>query len=232
MLRKNIKCMDNMNTVFTDWGMVPYDVAWEKQLELFHALIESKSCGTPYENQIIFCEHPHVYTLGKNGKAQNMQLHAPQLEKMPAAFFHVDRGGDITYHGPGQQVCYLILNLDDFRLGIKQYIYILEEAVIRVCARYGIRAERINNAIGIWIDATSDAARKICAIGIHCSHAVTMHGLALNVNTDLRYFNYIHPCGFVDKGVTSLQKELQRPVPMDEAKLALKDELGQVLGLS
>ena len=143
--------------------------------------------------------------------------------------FHIDRGGDITYHGPGQLVCYPILNLEEFRLGLKEYVHLLEEAVIRVCASYGIMAGRLAGATGVWLEGDTARARKICAIGVRSSHFVTMHGLALNVNTDLRYFSYIHPCGFIDKGVTSLQRELGQEVRFEEVRGRLVEELRQLL---
>jgi lipoyl(octanoyl) transferase len=158
-----------------------------------------------------------------------MLLGEEQLKAIHATLYHIDRGGDITYHGPGQQVCYPILNLEDFKLGLKEYIHLLEEAVIRVCASYGITAGRLEKATGVWLDSGKPAARKICAIGVRSSRYVTMHGLALNVNTDLRYFGYINPCGFMDKGVTSLRKELGRELSMDEVKGRLKEQLFDLL---
>ena len=153
-----------------------------------------------------------------------MLLSDEQLKAIGATLYHIDRGGDITYHGPGQLVCYPILNLDEFALGLKEYVHLLEEAVIRVCASYDIEAGRLEKATGVWLEGDTPRARKICAIGVRSSHYVTMHGLALNVNTDLRYFSYIHPCGFIDKGVTSLRQELKREIPMDEVKQRLENE--------
>ena len=158
-----------------------------------------------------------------------MLLGEEQLRRIGASYFHIDRGGDITYHGPGQQVCYQIVNFEDFGLGLKEYVHLLEEAVIGVCASYGIEAGRVDKATGVWLEGDTPRARKICAIGVRSSRFVTMHGLALNVDTDLRYFSYIHPCGFVDKGVTSLQKELGREVPMEEVRLRLEDRLLSLL---
>lgn len=159
-----------------------------------------------------------------------MLLGEEQLQRIGATLYHIDRGGDITYHGPGQQVCYPILNLEEFGLGLKEYVHLLEEAVIGVCASYGIEAGRVDKATGVWLDGDTSRARKICAIGVRSSHYVTMHGLALNVNTDLRYFSYINPCGFVDKGVTSLQHEVRREVSMAEVKERLGKELFRLLG--
>nr|WP_279192342.1 lipoyl(octanoyl) transferase LipB [Bacteroides intestinalis] len=205
----------------TDWNIIPYADAWTRQTEWFDTLVRAKQAGEEYENHIILCEHPHVYTLGRSGKEGNMLLSEEQLQKIGATLYHIDRGGDITYHGPGQLVCYPILNLEEFSLGLKEYVHLLEEAVIHVCASYGITAGRLEKATGVWLEGDTPRARKICAIGVRSSHFVTMHGLALNVNTDLRYFSYIHPCGFIDKGVTSLQQELKREVPMEEVKQRL-----------
>ena len=193
-----------MKLEISDWNMIPYAGAWSRQTEWFDALVHAKQTGECYVNHIVLCEHPHVYTLGRSGKERNMLLGEEQLRRIGATLYHIDRGGDITYHGPGQLVCYPILNLDDFSLGLKEYVHLLEEAVIRVCASFGIAAGR-------------------------SSHFVTMHGLALNVNTDLRYFSYINPCGFIDKGVTSLQKELGHEVPMEEVKERLCKELVNLL---
>ena len=219
-----------MNRTIEDWGVIDYAEAWKRQEELFDALVAAKQEGHPYVNRIVLCEHPHVYTLGRSGKLQNMLLSEAQLQRIGATLFHIDRGGDITYHGPGQLVCYPILNLEEFGLGLKEYVHLLEEAVIRVCASYGIEAGRVEKATGVWLDGQGARARKICAIGGRSSHYVTMHGLALNVQTDLRYFSYINPCGFVDKGVTSLQQELGHPVSMDEVKGRLADQLNSLLG--
>ena len=221
-----------MKTEFIDWKTVPYPEAWKRQEEWFEHVLRAKQQKTEYINRIVFCEHPPVYTLGKSGKEQNMLLNEQQLQTVGASLYHIDRGGDITYHGPGQLVCYPIINLEEFSLGLKEYVHLLEEAVIRVCASYGIAAGRVEKATGVWIEGDTPRARKICAIGVRSSHYVTMHGLALNVNTDLRYFSYINPCGFVDKGVTSLERELHREVKMDEVKECLKRELTGLLKLS
>lgn len=219
-----------MELEIIDWNQVPYTEGWNRQTVLFDEIVAAKRAGTSYVNHIIFCEHPHVYTLGRSGKEANMLLGEEQLQRIGATLYHIDRGGDITYHGPGQQVCYPILNLEEFGLGLKEYVHLLEEAVIGVCASYGIEAGRVDKATGVWLDGDTSRARKICAIGVRSSHYVTMHGLALNVNTDLRYFSYINPCGFVDKGVTSLQHELGREVSMAEVKERLGKELLRLLG--
>lgn len=211
------------------WNLIPYREAWSRQTALFDEIIAARAAGKPHVNRLVFCEHPHVYTLGRHGKEENMLLGEARLRAIGAELVHIDRGGDITYHGPGQLVCYPILCLEDFGIGLKEYIHRLEEAVIRVCARYGILAGRVEGATGVWLDCGKASERKLCAIGVRSSHFVTMHGLALNVNTDLRYFGYIHPCGFIDKGVTSLSRETGRELPMEEIASALEEELRSLL---
>lgn len=211
------------------WGRIAYADAWHRQAELFEELVAAKQQHLPYCNRLIFCEHPHVYTLGRHGKPANMLLNKEQLLAVHAELFQTDRGGDITYHGPGQVVCYPILNLEDFHMGLKDYINLLEEAVIKVCAAYGIQGQRVAGATGVWIEVGTLRERKICAIGVRSSHYVTMHGLALNVNTDLRYFSYIHPCGFVDKGVTSIARETGCEVSIEEVVKKLEYELRDLL---
>ena len=212
-----------------NWGVISYPEAWQRQTELFDELVNAKQEGRPYVNRIVFCQHPHVYTLGRHGKAANMLLSEEQLERIGASLFHIDRGGDITYHGPGQLVCYPILNLEDSHLGLKEYLHLLEEAVIRVCASYGIEAGRVDGATGVWLETGTPRERKICAMGVRSSHFVTMHGLALNVNTDLRYFSYIHPCGFIDKGVTSIARETGHEISVEEVTERLQRELETLL---
>lgn len=207
------------------WGVIPYAEAWHRQTALFDSLIESIQEKKTYENRLIFCNHPHVYTLGKHGKEGNMLLNEQQLERVGAELFHIDRGGDITYHGPGQLVCYPILHLQDYHLGLKEYLHLLEEAVMQTCVSYGIQTERAAGATGVWLETGTSRERKICAMGVRSSHFVTMHGLALNVNTDLRYFSYINPCGFVDKGVTSIQQELGHEVDEKEVMQRLEENL-------
>lgn len=214
---------------FERWGLVPYVEAWSRQKMLFDVLVRAKQEDSEYTNHVIFCQHPPVYTLGRHGKERNILVSQEQLLAIHAELFHIDRGGDITFHGPGQLVCYPVLNLEDFHLGLKAYLHLLEEAVIRVCAFYGIVAARVNGATGVWLDAGSSRERKICAMGVRSSHFVTMHGLALNVNTDLRYFSYINPCGFIDKGVTSLMAELGHEVPLEEVEDRLECELRALL---
>ena len=214
-----------MELEISDWGLIDYEQSWQRQTQWFNQLVSAKRSGEKYINRIVLCEHPPVYTLGRSGKENNMLLGALQLQSIGASLYHIDRGGDITFHGPGQLVCYPILNLEDFSLGLRSYIYALEEAVIRTCASYGIQAARLENATGVWLEPHTSRARKICAIGVRSSHFVTMHGLALNVNTDLRYFSYINPCGFIDKGVTSLKQELGETIDMAAVKSKLCKEL-------
>lgn len=211
-----------------DWNLIPYHEAWDRQEKWFNEVVDAKQNETPYINRVIFCQHPHVYTLGRSGKEQNMLLSESQLKAIDATLYHIDRGGDITYHGPGQIVCYPIINLEEFNLGLKQYVHLLEEAVIRVCRLYGIQSGRIERATGVWLDGDTPRARKICAIGVRSSHFVTMHGLAFNINTDLRYFSYINPCGFVDKGVTSLSKELGKVIDIAQVEEQLYKEITEL----
>ncbi len=208
---------------YIDWGIVPYVEAWKQQETLFNSKIQAKMQGAKPTCDFILVEHLPVYTLGKHGKASNMLLTAEALRGVGAELFHIDRGGDITYHGPGQITGYPIFDLEQLGIGLKQYIYTLEEMIIRVLAKYGIQGFRVEGATGVWV-----GNNKICAIGVRASHYVTMHGFALNVNTDLRYFSYINPCGFTDKGVTSLQQELGREVPIEEVKKALYEEALQL----
>ena len=208
---------------YTDWKLINYKDAWDKQKILFDKLIEQKSHFEDTQREFvqqwfIVCEHPHVYTLGKNGQANNMLIDNDFLQKINASYYHIDRGGDITYHGPGQIVGYPVLDLERHNLSLKGYVHLLEEAIICTLSDYQINASRMDGATGVWLDVGGKNPRKICAIGVRASRYVTMHGFALNVNTDLSYFSYINPCGFVDKGVTSMSKELQKTVNIEEVK--------------
>ncbi|MDL2230680.1 lipoyl(octanoyl) transferase LipB, partial [Alistipes sp. OttesenSCG-928-L06] len=196
-----------------------YAAAWETQQQLFDAVMQAKLAGEPEPQTLLLCEHPHVYTLGKSGVAENLLVSDDFLRSIGATKFKIDRGGDITYHGYGQLVGYPILDIETFGMGLKDYIHALEEAIIRTVADYGIVSERLDGATGVWLEKDTTRARKIAAIGVKASRFVTMHGFALNVNTDLKYFSYINPCGFVDKGVTSLQAELGREVDFGEVKM-------------
>ena len=212
----------NRTIQYIDWGLIDYNEAWTKQETMFSGSIEKKEQNVPTENYLVFCEHPHVYTLGKSGDEQNMLLNYIQLQAKNATFVHSNRGGDITYHGPGQVVGYPIFDLANFNLGLKQYIHNIEEAIIKMLASYNIKSTRLDGATGVWLDVGLSTCRKICAIGVRSSRYVTMHGFALNVNTQLEYFNYINPCGFIDKGVTSMEKELGQKLDMEDLKLRLK----------
>ena len=219
---------------FTDWGIIDYKEAWDKQNEIFTHLISAKSTADYLSKidqlqQIIFCEHPHVYTLGRNGNVSNMLIQEDRLKSLNATYYKTDRGGDITYHGFGQIVVYPIVDLDALHISLRQYVCNLEEAVIRTLMHYNLKTERAEGATGVWFDYNTPSARKICAIGVRASHYVTMHGLAFNISTDLSYYNYINPCGFIDKGVTSLEKELGKSVNLEEVKVILRSELDKLL---
>lgn len=183
-----------------DCKTIEYSKAWELQRELFEKVRQDQEPST-----LLLCEHPHVYTLGKSGHTENLLVNADFLQKIGATYFKTDRGGDITYHGPGQLVAYPIINLATLKISLRQYIYLLEQTVIDTLESFNITAERLDSATGVWIIDTSP--RKICAIGVRASRNTTMHGLALNIATDLSYFQHINPCGFTDKGVTSIAKE-------------------------
>ena len=181
---------------------------------------------------MLFVEHPHVYTLGKSGVQNNLLINDQFLKQIDATFYKINRGGDITYHGPGQIVGYPILDLEALNLQVKSYIHNLEEAIIQTLADYGIKSERLDGATGVWVDTTVPGkSRKICAIGVKASRYVSMHGFALNVNTDLNYFNHINPCGFVDKGVTSMEKELGSKLEIKEVKDKLVQKLSDIFEL-
>lgn len=194
---------------YHDLGRIGYEEALAVQTSAFNSLLNAKAEQRVEENHLFFCEHEPVLTIGKSGKESNLLISEEFLAKRGVSFYHINRGGDITYHGPGQITGYPVFNLETWQLGLKQYIDLLEEVVIRLLAIYGIKGERLPGATGVWIEPNIPGkARKICAIGVKSSRYVTMHGFALNVNTDLSYFSLINPCGFVDKGVTSLEKEL------------------------
>lgn len=224
--------MKNKKVEYINLGLIDYKKAWDFQEELFKKVVDIKVNNrnnqtediTP--NYLIFCQHPHVYTLGKSGKAENLLVDEKGLEEKEATFYKINRGGDITYHGPGQLVVYPILDLDNFFTDIHKYMRYLEEAVISTCADYGINAGRIDGLTGVWINDGNP--RKLCAMGVKSSRWVTMHGLALNVNTDLNYFGNIVPCGIDDKAVSSIQKELNREIDMNEASEKLKKHLSDI----
>jgi lipoyl(octanoyl) transferase len=212
----------------TDWGLIEYNEAWNKQEEIFKQTIQLKLDNKQTTNTLVFCEHPHVYTLGKSGDEQNMLLNYIQLQAADAQFVKTNRGGDITYHGPGQIVGYPIFDLANFNIGLKQYIFLIEEAIINTLKYYDIESTRLDGATGVWLNVGMPSCRKICAIGVRSSRFVTMHGFALNINTDLTYFKHINPCGFIDKGVTSLQNELNMEINMEEVKTILADNFDKL----
>jgi lipoyl(octanoyl) transferase len=211
---------DRKEISFIDLGRIEYKAAWDFQEKLFAELIEEKRTGQYSKTgYLIFCEHPHVFTLGKNGKEENLLINSAQLQRAKASFIRTNRGGDITYHGPGQLVGYPILNLELLGIGLKQYISLLEEVMIKTIGNYGIKGSRMQRNTGVWIDSEiPEKTRKICAIGVRSSRFVTMHGFALNINTDLRYFSFINPCGLTDKSVTSINTESGSYIHQEEVK--------------
>ena len=242
--------------LYKDLGRMGYSECWDLQRSLFDRALNAKRNGGAKEGGeeaaqsaasvaedkandlgayeagwLLLVEHNPVYTLGKSGKSENMLVSEAYLRSIGAEFFHIDRGGDVTFHGPGQVVGYPILDLEQVGIGLREYIDSIEGAVIDLCAEYGIVAGRVEGASGVWLDGGTSRARKICAIGVKSSRYVTMHGFALNVNTDLRYFNHINPCGFADRGVTSLQKELGREVSMEEVKEKVINHLSEKLNV-
>lgn len=222
------------NIVFRDLGLIKYQDAWDYQENLHSEMVARKIKNEPdyadFPEYILFCEHPHVYTLGKSGDEENLLINYIQLQAKNAEFFKTNRGGDITYHGPGQIVGYPIIDLDKHKLGVKKYIFALEESIILTLKHYGIESARLDGATGVWLDGSVPGkTRKICAIGVRVSRSITMHGFAFNVNTDLTYFDHINPCGFTDKGVTSLSKELGREINMEEIKPLLLSKLIMLL---
>ena len=224
----------NKKVRFIDLGLIDYKECWDFQEEIFAKTIEIKSnnrrkkTSVETKNTMIFCEHPHVYTLGKNGDENNLLVNEEHLKMREALFYRINRGGDITYHGPGQIVGYPILDLENFFTDIHKYLRLLEEAVILTLREYGLNGERSDGETGVWFDVGSHKARKICALGVKSSRWVCMHGFAFNVNTDLTYFESIVPCGILDKQVTSLQKELNTEVEITEVKQKLKTHIANL----
>lgn len=223
---------------FEDLGQMRYLPCWNYQEEIFKTVIarkiarrdEGENTELPLPtSRLLFVEHPHVLTLGKSGDAENVLVNPARLAELGVDYFPINRGGDITYHGPGQLVAYPILDLNQYFTDIHKYLRTLEEAVIRTCADFGIEAGRIDGLTGVWVDVEKGFdARKICAFGVKCSRWVTMHGLALNVNSDLNFFNLIVPCGITDRGVTSISKEIGREVELDEVKPKLYAHLKEL----
>ena len=221
----------NKQVSFKDLGLIDYKKCWDFQEELFAEILTVKSSNRKEDktvatkNHLIFCEHPHVYTLGKSGDEKNLLVNEDYLKSRGATFHKINRGGDITYHGPGQIVGYPILDLDNFFTDIHKYLRFLEEAVILTLKEYGLESERSPGETGVWFGVGTPKARKICALGVKSSRWVTMHGFAFNVNSDLSYFGNIIPCGIADKKVTSLEKELEREIDFNEVKNKVKTHL-------
>lgn len=227
----------NRSVKFIDLGLIDYKEAWDYQEKLFREIIDKKLANRalPLEEQeftgnyLIFCEHPHVFTLGKSGAESNLLINQDELKKRNIAYYRINRGGDITYHGPGQLVVYPILNMDYFFTDIHKYMRYLEEAVILTLTEFGIKGERLKGSTGVWLDAEHPGkVRKICAMGVRTSHWVTMHGIAFNINPDLNYFSLIIPCGITDKAVTSMAKELHTSPNIEEVKKHLKANIAKV----
>ncbi|MSQ78493.1 MAG: lipoyl(octanoyl) transferase LipB [Flavobacteriaceae bacterium] len=226
----------NKNINIQDWGLIAYKEAWDKQEALFAETVSiklenrnelrTKNDEVVTNNFLIFCQHPHVYTLGKSGDKTNLLIPDSMMKEKDISYFPINRGGDITYHGPGQLVGYLIFDLDNFFTDIHKFLRYLEEAIILTLAEYNIKAGRIAGLTGVWLDLDHPAkSRKICAMGIRASRWVTMHGFALNINTDLSYYSYINPCGITDKAVTSMEKELGQEVSMEDVQEKLGSNL-------
>ena len=229
--------IQNKKTQFINLGLIDYHQAWDYQALLFSNVLDIKKTNrdlpaiqqAPTRNFLIFCEHPHVYTLGKSGNEANLKIRKDQLHTIHASYVHTNRGGDITYHGPGQIVGYPVIDLENFFTDIHQYMRTLEESVIRTLDKFGIRAGRIPGMTGVWLDPEDpDKARKICALGVKTSRWVTMHGFAFNVNTDLEYFNHIIPCGIDDKAVTSLERELGTKQDFSSVQNLLKSHIAEL----
>ena len=219
---------------FRDLGLIDYKEAWDFQETIFNNTIQEKiqirngDDSLQTKNYLLFCEHPHVFTLGKSGSESNLLLNELELEQEAATFYKINRGGDITYHGPGQLVAYPIFELDHFFTDIHKYMRFLEEAVIQTLADFGIISGRVEGLTGVWIDGDTSKARKICSLGVKSSRWVTMHGIGFNVNSDLNYFTHIIPCGIDDKAVTSMQQELGRKLDLQEVSSVLKNKLAQL----
>jgi lipoyl(octanoyl) transferase len=228
----------NKKATFIDLGLIDYQKAWDYQTEIFNQTLAIKSANRvdasnlPTNNFLIFCEHPHVFTLGKSGNEKNLLLDKEGLSEKKATYYHINRGGDITYHGPGQLVGYPVIDLENFFTDIHKYMRLLEEAVILTLKQYDVESGRIPGLTGVWIDGDDEKkARKICALGVKTSRWVTMHGFAFNVNADLKYFDYIVPCGIDDKAVTSLEQELGATQDMKEVAKILKENIRQLFGM-
>lgn len=233
--------MAGISVFIKDLGLIEYGRAWELQDVFMQENLQKKAAwfqspdienkpGPATVNYFLFCEHPHVYTIGKSGHMENLLVNDSRLKELNVSFYKTNRGGDITYHGHGQIVGYPILDLEQFFTDLGKYMRYLEEVIIKVLAHYGIKGDRLDGSTGVWLDPGTASARKICAMGVRSSRWVTMHGFALNVNTDLKYFDYIVPCGISDKSVTSISKELGRVVDEREVKDLILSEFANVFG--
>ncbi len=217
---------------YEDLGLKDYKECWDYQETIHSGIVADKLTSKKPSaiNRFLLVEHPHVYTLGKSGDEHNLLINGDFLKKIDAVYYKINRGGDITYHGPGQLVGYPIIDLENYKIGVKEYINKMELSIIQTIAEYGLEGALKEGATGVWLDATIPAkARKICAIGVRISRYVSMHGFALNVNTDMRYFNYINPCGFMTYGVTSIERELGRKIDMQEVKEIVKEKFNSNL---
>ncbi|MDO7609696.1 MAG: lipoyl(octanoyl) transferase LipB [Crocinitomicaceae bacterium] len=217
-------------------GLVDYKEAWDIQENYFRQAIDRKIAIrngenlAPPSNYLILCEHPHVYTIGKSGNKENLLLSEKEVTSKEASFYKINRGGDITYHGPGQLVVYPILDLEQFFTDIHKYMRFLEEAVINTLMKFNIQSSRIDGMTGVWLDSDLPSARKICAMGVKSSRWVTMHGIGFNINTNLDFFSHIVPCGIDDKAVTSMQKELGRKIDIKEVEAIILEEFKSLFG--
>ncbi len=220
-----------MTLEIIDEGYADYGEMLSKQRELFSMMVERKRQGIPIDREfILLVEHNPVITLGRHAKPENILFREEELALRGIEMHRIERGGDVTYHGPGQLVAYPILNLEAHKMGVRDYVEMLEEAVIRTLSEFGLKGERVAGASGVWIDAGTERERKICALGVKCSRYITMHGLALNVNTDLNGFRMINPCGFLDKGVTSMAAELHKEVDINLVKNIIAKHFKNLLG--
>ena len=231
--------MNQIEVELEDLGLIDFKQCWDYQTKLFDATVQLKIQNRKFpdnsistKNHLIFCEHPHVYTLGKSGDLKNLLIDGQKRKEKNISFYKINRGGDITYHGPGQLVVYPILDLDYFFSDIHKYLRLLEEAVILTLQDYGVFGQRLEGFTGVWVDDKKETPRKICAIGVKCSRWVTMHGIGFNINSNLDYFKHIVPCGIEDKSVTSLQKETNQEIDMEELKLRFKKNFKNLFGIN
>ena len=231
--------MNQPEVELEDLGLIDYKQCWDYQTKLFDSTVQLKIQNRKFpdnsistKNHLIFCEHPHVYTLGKSGDLKNLLIDGHKRKEKNISFYKINRGGDITYHGPGQLVVYPILDLDYFFSDIHKYLRLLEETVILTLQDYGVFGQRLEGFTGVWVDDKKETPRKICAIGVKCSRWVTMHGIGFNINSNLDYFKHIVPCGIEDKSVTSLQKETNQEIDMEELKLRFKKNFKNLFGIN